>query len=130
MVENIYLKRRITMFETKPNQKVITVNKEICDKEHLFSPYNLDALQKAMTDLDGFAFKMWCYLGKNQKGYEFALSKKDAISNWGMGSKSSYDRAVAELIQKGYLVETSPNHYDFYEIPRADDDDVVYITHQ
>lgn len=119
------------MIETNPNQKTIKVNKELCDKEHLFSPYNLDALQKAMTNLDGFAFKMWCYLGKNQKGYEFALSKKDAVDNWGMGSKSSYDRAVAELIKKGYLVETSPNHYDFYEISVKDNEnDTIYITHQ
>lgn len=77
-----------------------------------------------MIDLKGETFKLWCYLGKNQNGYEFALSKVDAM-NWGMGSKSSYDRAVKELIEKGYLVETSPNHYDFYELPQYE---IIYIT--
>lgn len=109
---------------TVPNQKVISVQKEKCDKQHLFAMYNLDALQKAMMDLKGETFKLWCYLGKNQNNHEFALSKVDAL-NWGMGSKSSYDRAVKELIEKKYLVETSPNHYDFYEVPQ---DEVIYIT--
>ena len=34
---------------------------------------------------------------------------------WGVGSRNSYHRAKAELIEKRYLIETSPNHYDFYE---------------
>ena len=82
--------------------------------------YNLDALQYAMIDLKGEAFKLWVYIGKNQNGYTFALSKVDAIK-WGVGSKSSYDRAVKELIEKGYLVERSKNHFDFYEIPRVEE---------
>ena len=109
---------------TNPNQKTITVQKEKCDKQNLYAMYNLDVLQSAMLDLKGETFKLWCYLGKNQNNYEFALSKVDAL-NWGVGSKSSYDRAVKELIEKRYLVETSPNHYDFYEMPQ---DDIIYIT--
>lgn len=82
--------------------------------------YNLDALQHAMIDLKGETFKLWMYIGKNQNGYTFGLSKVDAIK-WGVGSKSSYDRAVKELIEKGYLVETSKNHYDFYEVPKEEE---------
>ena len=55
-----------------------------------------------MGQLKGESFKLWCYLNKNQNNYTFSLSKVDAIK-WGIGSKSSYDRAVAELIEKGYL---------------------------
>lgn len=110
---------------TVPNQKVITVLKEKCDKHNRYALYNIDALHYAMQDLKGETFKLWCYLGKNQDEYEFALSKVDAI-NFGVGSKSSYDRAVKELIEKKYLVETSPNHYDFYERPQ--DDEVIFIT--
>jgi hypothetical protein len=77
-----------------------------------------------MIELKGEAFKLWCYMAKNQNNHTFALSKVDAIK-WGIGSKSSYDRAVAELIEKGYLVETSSNHYDFYEMPNSE---VIYIT--
>ena len=82
--------------------------------------YNLEALQHAMIDLSGEAFKLYMYLGKNQNGYTFALSKVDAIK-WGVGSKSSYDRAVKTLIEKKYLVETSPNHFDFYELPKEEE---------
>ena len=71
-----------------------------------------------MLDLKGETFKLWMFIGKNQNGYTFALSKVEAIK-WGVGSKSSYDRAVKELKEKGYLVETSPNHYTFYEKPKA-----------
>jgi hypothetical protein len=73
-----------------------------------------------MIDLKGEAFKLWCYINKNQNNYTFALSKVDAIK-WGIGSKSSYDRAVKELIEKGYLVETTPNHFEFYELPKAEE---------
>lgn len=105
---------------TVANQKTIKVQKEKCDSNNLYAMYNLEALQCASIDLKGEAFKLWMYLGKNQNGYTFALSKVDAIK-WGVGSKSSYDRAVKELIEKGYLVETSPNHYDFFEIPKVEE---------
>lgn len=111
--------------DTNPNQKTIKVKKEASNKDNLYAIYNLEALNNAMIDLKGETFKLWCYLNKNQNNYEFALSKVDAIK-WGIGSKSSYDRAVAELIEKGYLVETSSKHYDFYEKPKVED--IIYIT--
>lgn len=108
------------MIETNPNQKTIHIEKEQCDKNNLYALYNLNALQSAMLDLKGETFKLWCYLNKNQNGYTFALSKVDAL-NWGIGSKSSYDRAIAELIQKGYLVNTQGNSYNFYELPKGEE---------
>ena len=110
---------------TVPNQKVVKVQKEECNANNLYAMYNQEALRRAMLDLKGETFKLWCYLGKNQNDYEFALSRVDAL-NWGLGSKSSYDRAVKELIEKRYLVETSPNHYDFFEIPR--EEVTIFIT--
>lgn len=110
--------------ETVANQKTVKVQKEKCNGDNHYGMYNLDALQSAMIDLKGETFKLWCYLGKNQNGYTFALSKVDAIK-WGIGSKSSYDRAVKELKEKGYLVETGKNKYDFYEVPK---DEILYIT--
>ena len=104
---------------TVENQKTISVKKEKCDKNNLYAPYNLQALRSAMLDLKGESFKMWCYLNKNKNGYTFALSKVDALS-WGIGSKSSYDRAVAELIEKGYLVRIKGNHYNFFERPKEE----------
>ncbi len=109
---------------TVPNQKTVQVHKEICDKQHLYSRINLDALQYAMIDLAGETLKLWLYISKNQPEHTFALSKVDAIK-WGIGSKSSYDRAVKALIEKGYLVETSKNHYDFYEIPPEAQQEII-----
>lgn len=105
------------MYESNPNQKTIYMKKEDCNKNHPYAMFNLEALQAAMAELKGETFKLWCYLDKNQNGYTFALSKVDALK-WGIGSNSSYNRAVAELIQKGYLVQTSGNHYNFYELPQ------------
>ena len=110
---------------TVPNQKEVKVIKEKCDKDNYYATINLNALQHAMIDLKGESFKLWCYLSKNQSNYTFALSKVDAIK-WGIGSASSYNRAVQELIEKKYLVQTAAaNHYDFYEIPKSD---VMYIA--
>ena len=105
------------MIQVNPNQKTIKVNKESSDKINLYAKYNINALQVAMSSLKGETFKLWCYLNKNQNNYTFALSKVDAI-NWGIGSKSSYDRGIAELIEKGYLVKISGNTYYFYELPQ------------
>ena len=112
------------MINTVPNQKTIKIQKEKSDKNNLYAIFNLEALQHAMIDLKGESFKLWCYLNKNQSGYTFALSKVDAIK-WGIGSASSYARAVQELKDKGYLLETSPNHYDFYELPK---NETIYVT--
>lgn len=105
---------------SNPNQKIVKVNKEPCNKNNLYAMYNIKALRYAMQDLKGEAFKMWCYLNKNQQGFTFALSKVDALQ-WGIGCKSSYDRAIQELINKGYLVVIEGNRYNFYETPKEEE---------
>ena len=59
----------MSIIKTVPIQRVIKTNKEPCGKEHLYTPINLKAMQNAMKELSGNAFKMWCYLGKNQDKY-------------------------------------------------------------
>lgn len=105
--------------ETVSNQKTITTVKEKSDAAHPYTIYNLNALQCAMIDLKGESFKLWCFLNKNQDGYTFALSAVEAVK-WGVGSRSSYNRAVKELIEKGYLVKGSGNHYEFFELPKSE----------
>ena len=112
--------------KTVPNQKTIETHKEPSDKDNPYSIFNLNALDCAASDLKNDTFKLWCYLNKNQAGYTFALSNVDAIK-FGIGSRSSYDRGIKELIEKGYLVETSKNHYSFYEKPKTE---TIYITKQ
>ena len=105
------------MIQTTPNQKTINVNKQKCDRDNPYSTFNLQALQTAMSGLKGEAFKLWVYLNKNRDSHTTALSAVDALA-WGIGSKSSYDRAVSKLIEKGYLVKVEGNLYRFYELPQ------------
>ena len=95
------------------NQKLLEVSKEEKGKHTILE---LKALERASRDLQGEAFKLWVYIAKNQNGYKFALSMTDALS-WGLGSKSSYYRAVKELESKGYL-QKNGGSYIFYELPK------------
>lgn len=109
--------------KTVPNQKVVSMEKESC-KGALFAQINMDALESAARDLDAGAFKLWVYFAKNQNNYVFALSSKDVENTFGMKIKQ-YNNAVATLMEKGYLVETSKNHYTFKEIavmPKEDNE--------
>ena len=86
-------------FITSPNQKTITVEKEKCDKENLYTMINLLALESAAADLKAGAFKLWVYIAKNQNGFTFGLSNKAVAEYFGI-KKDQYDNAVKELIEK------------------------------
>ena len=75
---------------------------------------NIEAMFEAMTLLKPNTFKLWCYMAKNQNNYVFALSCIDVCRICNM-SKPTYLDCFKELVKCGYLVETSNNHYDFYE---------------
>ena len=111
---------------TVANQNVATINKEVCNKDNLYTTNNLEALQKAMADLSGAELKVWLYFAKNQNGYKLAVSPADATT-WGI-PKSSFHKAFTALKDKGYLVETSPNHFDFYEMPKEEQEIIVTIN--
>ena len=83
-------------------------------------------MELAMAALKPNAFKLWCYMAKNQNNYTFALSCEDACRFCKM-SAPTYKTSVKELIEVGYLVNTNGNHYDFYERIPAEDD-VLNIT--
>ena len=101
---------------TVPNQKVIRIEKEPCGKGNLYAAINLKAMEAAAQNLDAWAFKLWIYFTKNQNGYEFALSSKDAKDTFGLG-KSQYDTAIKKLISSGYLTNIQGNQYTFSETP-------------
>lgn len=107
-----------------PNQKVIKVNKEKCDKQHLYAAINLDAMSKAMNDLTGEEFKVWCFFAKNQNNYQFELSPK-AIKEFAGTSDKTYQRSIKQLIEKDYLVQVKGNIYCFYEVPYSQNDQVI-----
>ncbi len=102
--------------KTVPNQKTIKVIKEKCDKQNYYAMINLNALESAGIDLQAGAFKLWIYFAKNQNNYAFDLSSKAVEQYFGIKIKQ-YNNAVAELINKGYLVKDNGNNYFFYEKP-------------
>ena len=111
----------------KSKQKTVKVNKEPCNKNNYYTTINLDALAEAVKRLDGDAFKMWVYFSKNQNEYEFELSSKHAIENYGL-SKARYDKAIHALVSNGNLVDTNSdpsevaNRWTFYERPHKNKD--------
>ena len=108
----------MAIVKTNPKQKVVKVFKQPTDnakKENYYAKINLAAMSAAALDLDAGAFKLWVYFAKNQQHYEFALSSKDAAESFGL-KKKQYDNAVAQLIDKGYLVNVSGLKYNFNEL--------------
>lgn len=100
---------------TVPNQKVITTKGAKHDKNNIYATLNIRAMEIAMSTLKPNAFKLWCYMAKNQNNYTFALSGADACEFCNFG-KNTYLTSVKELIENGYLVNTHGNSYDFYEM--------------
>lgn len=80
----------------------------------------------ASKNLKESGFKLYVYLLMNQHDYVGGLSMADVTEKTGL-SKSSYDRAVKELIEKSYLIYAncfvtdkdgiSAPLYDFYSCP-------------
>jgi len=84
------------------------------NKDNIYAAINIKAMKQAMALLKPNTYKLWCYMAKNQNNYTFALSCADACS-FCKFSKPTYLASVQELIDTGYLVNTSGNSYDFYE---------------
>ena len=103
---------------TVPNQKIIIVKKSDSGESDLYTIINLDAFNGALSELTPIAFKLYCYLMRNQNKYKSALSRQDVVSVCNI-SDSSYQKGVKELIDKGYMVQEKGNIYIFYDIPKG-----------
>ena len=93
-----------------PNQKRIRVRKSAAGP---FLQINLEDLAQATQLLNYSELKLYLYIAGNKKDYVFDLSPQDFLSHFPM-SRSSYSKAVAALIEKGFLVEMGDSFYDFY----------------
>lgn len=111
--------------KTVPNQKTVTTKSAAHDTKHIYGKISISAMELAMSSLKPNTFKLWCYMAKNQNNYTFALSCADACSFCKM-SKPTYLASVQELIECGYLVNTSGNSYDFYEM--LPEEEILNIT--
>ena len=118
-------------YESNPNQRRITTHKEPTNdmgKGNYYTKINLNALRKAMSTLTPKAFEMWMYFSKNIDNHQFWLSKVDFLS-WSVVKETSYHNAFKELVRLKYLVEDDEkkNHYDFYEIPKEEEEIMITI---
>lgn len=72
-------------------------------------------MREARLKLKASTFLVWTYFSENQNGYDFALSREDVLKSCNI-SKSTYDRAIKELIDMGYLIPyIFPNGIKGYE---------------
>lgn len=87
--------------------------------------------QNAAKDLRPHAFLLYLYLASNADNYNLALSPVAVRAAVGM-PRSTYNDQILKLIDKGYLVHSHGNTYDFYEVPRErnnnDDDNASRVN--
>ena len=108
-----------------PNQKIISeFIYEPCDKDNPYAMVNIEALYAAMSSLDKiYSLKLWLYLSKNARNYRhFELSQAEC-AEWGI-PRSSYYKAVEDLMEKNYLVPSgdSDKFFTFYQVPVSSGD--------
>lgn len=96
------------------NQKQITIVKTASDKNHLYATLNVEANKTAIQELSATTYKVYIYMAMNMNDFTFGLSSKDVTEKLNI-SIGVYNKAVAQLIEAGYLVQTAPNKYIFRE---------------
>lgn len=103
------------------NQKVVRTIK----KHNKGLIFDIAANKDAMKNLTPPAFMLYSHFIQNVPDYIEALSKKIIVETTSL-TNHTYDVAVKELIQKGYLVKTEHTNYDdyylFHEIPTKTED--------
>ena len=109
------------MPNTVPNQKVVHVNRQKCDKN--FLQIRKDNWYAANKDLGPYGLQLYLYIAGNRDGFDFALSQEAAERDAGI-TKTTFHKYVKVLIEKGYLVprKENSNVYDFYEVPKRKED--------
>lgn len=91
------------------NQHKMRIHKR---KWERYAMIGIDELRQAAQELKPGSLKLYLYLIENVDSYEFWLSPSDVQQTYGI-SKSTYDRGLAELIEKGYVVRDG-NLIHFY----------------
>ena len=104
------------MPETFPNQRMIQVHREPIESD--FLGIKNENWQAASRDLGAHALRLYLYLAANANNYTFALSPADIRQRIGMPNSTYRDQFLI-LVDKGYLVQSGSNKYDFYEVPQT-----------
>ena len=109
------------MPNTVPNQKVVHVNRQKCDKN--FLQISKESWYAVNKDLGPYGLQLYLYIAGNRDGFDFALSQEAAERDAGI-TKTTFHKYVNVLIEKGYLVprKENSNVFDFYEVPKRKED--------
>lgn len=100
---------------TFPHQKRVCIHREVARTD--FLGIKNENWQAAARDLRPHALVLYLYLASNADNYTLALSPVAVREAIGM-ARSTYNDQVQNLIDKGYLVLSHGNTYDFYEVPQ------------
>ena len=106
---------------TVPNQRIVTVHREPAKSD--FLGIKNENWMRAARDLGAYSTLLYLYLASNANGYCLALSPAAVRSAVGM-ARSTYHDQFERLVDKGYLVQSSGNGFDFFEVPQPRHDNI------
>ena len=114
------------MFQSVPNQKAIVGWHRIpANKDNPYTTVNTESAKMAAQNLSSpNSFILWYAFcaesnaidDPDKQRHVYHLSPQAIINQWGL-SRTTYYRALEELIEKNYLVPYNTN-YIFYERPK------------
>ena len=104
------------MPETFPNQRMVKVHRERATAN--FLGIKNENWQAASRNLGAHGLQLYLYLASNADNYTLALSPAAVRQAIGL-KRSTYHDKFHELEEKGYLVNTHGNTFEFYEVPQA-----------
>ena len=101
---------------TFPNQRMVRVHRERATSD--FLGIKNDNWQAASRDLGAHALQLYLYLASNANNYTVALSPVAVRQAIGM-ARSTYHDQFHKLVDRGYLVPSTGNSFEFYEVPQT-----------
>ena len=101
---------------TVPNQRVVQIHRE--PAKNNFLGIKNENWQAAARDLGAHAFLLYLYCAANRDDYTLALSPTAIRQGVGM-ARSTYHDQFHKLVDKGYLVPSTGNTFEFYEAPKT-----------
>lgn len=99
-----------------PNQRTVRVHRERASSD--FLGIKNENWKYALKDLQPYAFSLYLYFAANADNYTFSLSPEAVNQDIGM-ARSTYRDQFVRLVNKGYLVQTGSNTFDFFEVPQT-----------
>lgn len=101
---------------TYPNQRMVRVHRERATSN--FLGIKNENWQYAARDLGAYAFQLYLYCAANADNYTLALSPVAVRQAIGM-ARSTYRDQFEKLVDKGYLVPSHGNTFEFFELPQT-----------